>query len=121
MVYIREAHAADGASPMFGGPLVEEPLTLAERDKLASTCVAEMGLGMIPAVIDRIDDMVNAAYQAHPDRLYLVGVDGKLSYAGGRGPFGFSPSELELAIIEELSVIDERKSKKRPPSTKRGR
>lgn len=68
---------------------------------------------MIPAVIDRIDDMVNAAYQAHPDRLYLVGIDGKIRYAGGRGPFGFSPSELEVGIIEELSIIDEAKAKAR--------
>ena len=57
-------------------------------------------------VLDRIDDKVGAAYAGHPDRLYLVGLDGKIAYAGARGPMGFSPSELEMAIIAELSVID---------------
>ena len=109
LVYIREAHAADGRSPNYGGPLVEEPITTEERDAVASTCVADLGLDMIPAVLDRIDDKVGAAYSGHPDRLYLVGKDGKIAYAGARGPFGFSPNELEMAIIEELSVIDAQK------------
>lgn len=36
------------------------------------------------------------------DRLYLVGRDGRLTYAGGRGPMGFEPDELEAAIRVEL-------------------
>ncbi len=98
---------------MWNGPLVEEPMTIEERDKVASKCVEEMGLDMIPAVIDRLDNAVNAAYAAHPDRLYLVGIDGKLRYVGGRGPFGFKPQELEVAIIEELSILDEARAPKK--------
>ena len=42
---------------------------------------------------------------ALPDRLYLVGKDGKITYAGGRGPRGFKPDELEDAIREELAKL----------------
>ena len=38
------------------------------------------------------------AYAAWPERLYLIGVDGRVVYAGGRGPHGFSPAELKEAI-----------------------
>lgn len=81
--------------------LVEDPVTLAERQKVASTCVAELNLPM-PAVVDKLDDKVNQAYQGWPDRLYLVGKDGKLTYAGGRGPFFFSCDELEISIKKTL-------------------
>jgi len=48
---------------------------------------------------------VNKAYSAHPDRLYLVGKDGKIAYAGAPGPQGFNPDQLEEAIRAELSRI----------------
>lgn len=103
MVYIREAHAIDGQAPMANGPLVEEPITDGERHSVAKTCVTKLSLQMIPAVVDRIDNAVDAAYQARPDRLYLVGRDGRIAYAGGRGPFGFKPDELVDAIEKELA------------------
>ncbi len=103
LVYIKEAHAIDSKSPMFRGPVVEDPVTTEERFGVASKCVVDLGLDMIPAVIDKIDNKVGEAWQGWPDRLYLVGTDGKLSYAGGKGPFGFNPDELEAAIRKELA------------------
>lgn len=92
--------------------MIEDPIDDAERRRVASTCVAKLHLPMT-AVVDRIDDKVNQAYSAWPDRLYLVGLDGKIAYAGGRGPSGFRPDELEDAIIEELiEVRDARRKKK---------
>ncbi len=88
--------------------LVEDPINDKERGNVASACVKELNLPM-RAVIDRIDDKTGAAYSAWPDRLYLVGKDGKIAYAGGRGPFGFKPDELEESIIEELGKIWKRK------------
>ena len=64
-------------------------------------CVDDLGIP-IPAIVDRLDDRVNKAYGAHPDRLYLVGKDGKIAYAGPPGPRGFDPDELEEAIRKEL-------------------
>ena len=85
--------------------LVEDPINLGERSKVASTCVEKLNLPM-PAVVDKLDDKVNAAYRGWPDRLYLVGTDGKLSYSGGRGPFFFSPDEWEVSIQDELKKKD---------------
>ena len=107
MVYIREAHAIDGASPMTS-VLMEEPVNDLERFQNAKVCVTKMELDMIPAVIDRIDNRVDAAYSAKPDRLYLVGKDGKIAYAGGRGPFGFSVPQLTAAIDKELAKIQKK-------------
>jgi hypothetical protein len=48
--------------------------------------------------VDDIDDAVNKAYAAWPTRLYLVGLDGRVVYAGGLGPQGLRPEELKNAI-----------------------
>lgn len=54
-----------------------------------------------------MDDAVNKAYAAYPARLYLVGLDGRVVYAGGLGPFGFKPEELGQAIEEYLASVGE--------------
>ena len=103
IVYIREAHAIDSRSPSSFG-LVEDPINIEERSKVASTCVAELNMPM-PAIVDKLDDKVNQAYKGWPDRLYLVGTDGRLKYSGGRGPFFFSPDEWEAAIRKQLVQV----------------
>ena len=105
VVYLREAHALDSRSPLGGAdgmPIVEDPVTLAERQAVAQVCMTKLALEPLPAVVDEIDDHVADAYDALPDRLYLVGRDGRIAYRGGPGPFGFSPDELEEAIRQEL-------------------
>lgn len=108
VVYISEAHALDGASPntMRNAPLVEEPITFEERYSVAGTCMASLALKRLPAVVDGMDNATNRNYQAQPDRIYLVGKDGKIAYAGRRGPRGFSPFELEQAIRKELQPAE---------------
>ena len=103
-MYIREAHAIDSRSPSGGGenPILEDPLTLAERRAVAGRCMASLELVALPALVDELDDAANRAYAAWPDRLYLVGKDGRIAYQGGRGPFGFDPDELEAAIQAHL-------------------
>ena len=54
-------------------------------------------------VVDGLDDELARAYGGWPDRLYLIGRDGRIAYQGGEGPFGFKPEELEAAIERELS------------------
>jgi type I thyroxine 5'-deiodinase len=106
VVYIREAHALDSSMPMGGGgmPIVEDPVNLKERRQVAAVCMAKLELEDLPALIDELDDRVNRAYQGWPDRLYLVGRDGRLAYCGGEGPMGFSPAELEDALRAELGL-----------------
>lgn len=104
VVYIAEAHALDGSWPnsQESAPLVEEPISFEERYSIAGTCMASLALQRLPAVVDGMDNAVNRNYQAQPDRLYLIGKDGKIAYAGRRGPRGFKPLELEHAIRKEL-------------------
>ena len=69
----------------------------------------------MPALIDGVDDKVGKAYGGWPDRLYLVGKDGKITYAGGRGPFGFDPDAWERAIIaEKKRIVPERRDGRKP-------
>jgi hypothetical protein len=58
-----------------------------------------MRIGM-PVLIDGIDNAVASAYGGWPDRLYLIGRDGRIAFQGGQGPFGFKPNDLECAIPE---------------------
>jgi hypothetical protein len=95
VVYIREAHPRDGW--YMGGHDRHDPRTLAERRTVATACRTSLGWG-IPTCVDRMDDAVMKAYAAWPDRLYLIGADGRVKYAGGRGPWGFRPDELRKAI-----------------------
>ncbi len=102
VVYIREAHAIDSRLPMEFG-MIEDPVTAFERLTVASQCMADLDLPF-PAIVDKMDDAVNLAYRAWPDRLYLVGKDGKIAYSGGPGPFMFLPEELNTAIQKELGI-----------------
>ena len=43
---------------------------------------------------------------AKPTRLYLIGLDGRVVYAGGLGPYGFSPGALSNAIQDYLTSIE---------------
>ena len=112
MVYIREAHPIDSARmPRYGEEMIEDPINLAERNAVAKICMTKMELRPIPAVVDRIDDKVNKAYSGWPDRLFLVGKDGKMAYSGGRGPRGFVPEQLARAIETEVAKNKAQKSK----------
>ena len=106
MVYITEAHALDGAAPMGGNgaPIVEEPTTLAERRAIAKRCDIALSLSPMTVLIDDMKNTAGGAYSGHPDRLYLVDKEGRVSYAGDRGPRGFKPDELEDAIRADLGL-----------------
>jgi len=71
--------------------------TVEERQTVARRCEVALQYE-IPTYVDEMDDRVNKAYAAWPTRLYLIGLDGRVVYAGGLGPFGFKPAELKSAI-----------------------
>lgn len=115
MIYIREAHPVDGwwlgkglpglalrLSKSKAAMDVYDPTTVDERRIVANDCETALKYS-IRTYVDEMDDRVNEAYAAWPTRLYLVGADGKVEYAGGLGPFGFKPAELGKAINEYLT------------------
>jgi hypothetical protein len=117
-VYIREAHPVDGwwlGKGIFGLALklrgtkaatdVYDPKTIEERRAVAGQCETALQYGM-RTYVDEMDDAINKAYAAWPTRLYLVGADGHVIYAGGKGPYGFKPNELGEAIKETLATTE---------------
>ncbi len=79
-----------------------QPKSFDQREHVAAACSLELKLE-IPTQIDDMEDCTDLAYSALPDRLYLVGADGRIAYKSGRGPMGFRPDELEAAISEYLA------------------
>ncbi len=104
IVYIREAHPEDGwvlEENRGEGIALVDPVSLEERAAAADACAMRLRT-RIPTLLDDVDDEVALAYGGWPDRLYLVGRDGRVAFQGERGPDGFKPEELEAAIEAEL-------------------
>lgn len=104
-VYVREAHAADGAATEANrraGIDVTQPRTTEERAEVAGRFCSVFRPGF-PVLVDAIDDQVGTAYQGMPNRLYLIDRDGRVAYRSGPGPVGFKVGELEqsLALLLE--------------------
>jgi Iodothyronine deiodinase len=99
-VYILEAHPTDVwqmKSNVKDNVLFATPKSDEEREYVAGACVRKLGI-KFPAVIDGIDNITEKAYTGWPDRLYLIGSDGKVVFKSKPGPFGFHPADLEAAI-----------------------
>jgi len=104
VVYIREAHPSDGwvmPANERQGISIADPKTYEERAKVAAEACRKMETA-IPCLVDGIDNAVNAAYAAWPDRLHVVDKEGKIAVAGGQGPRGFLPAveEAEAWLAE---------------------
>lgn len=104
VVYIQEAHPSDlwqMPSNIRDEVIVQSPLTLDQRVKVANSCVRDLGLE-IPALLDDMQDTTDRAYTAWPDRLYVIDVQGRVAYKSLPGPFGFHPDEAEAALSRLL-------------------
>lgn len=116
-IYIREAHPVDGwwlgrrlTRKLFQlyAPKASmehyDPKTIEERRAVAGDCETALQYG-IRTYVDEMDDQVNKDYAAWPTRLYLIGLDGQVVYAGGLGPYGLKPAELQAAMDDYLRYL----------------
>ena len=118
-IYIREAHPIDGwwlgrrltktiVQKIFPYPKASmehyDPKTIEERRAVANECQMALQYG-VRTYVDEMDNQVNDAYAAWPTRLYLIGLDGRVVYSGGLGPYDFKPAKLEAAIADYLQHI----------------
>jgi hypothetical protein len=106
VVYIREAHPIDEwqvESNESEKILFTQPTTLAARSEIAQVCSLKLELP-IPTLVDDMENSTDRKYYALPDRLYLIGGDGRVAYRGGPGPFGFVAADLETAIKDYLDA-----------------
>ena len=91
-VYIREAHA-EGEDQVIRNldenVIFEQPETADERAEVAAACMLRY---------DGMDNDAEHKYQSWPDRLYIIGGDGKIAYRGGMGPLYFNVDEFEQEL-----------------------
>ncbi len=74
-----------------------QPQTLDERATVAAACVLHLELAM-PTVLDDIDDTVDRAYAALPERLYVVDAEGIVAFQSGPGPWEFDVDGWEECL-----------------------
>lgn len=99
-VYIREAHA-DGEDQVIRNldenVIFEQPETADERAEVAAACMLRYNFSF-PMLLDGMDNDAEQKYQSWPDRLYIIGSDGKIAYRGGMGPLYFAVDEFEREL-----------------------
>ncbi len=81
----------------------EQPKTQPRRAEIARTCAGSLKLTM-PCVVDTLDDAVDAAYAAWPERMFVVDAAGRIAYAGKPGPWGFKPEEVEEWLSKNVGA-----------------
>jgi type I thyroxine 5'-deiodinase len=81
--------------------LFATPKNEGERFSVAGACVRKLGI-KFPALVDGLDNRVEAAYTGWPDRLYLIAAGGRVLYKSKPGPFGFDPDDLASAIAHTV-------------------
>jgi len=104
LVYIREAHPTDGLRVprnVQGGIQISSAKDFGQKEEYASSCVRNLGI-KFTTVVDNMDAQVELNYMGWPDRLYLIGKDGRIAWKGDPGPHGFQPRQLESAIVKTL-------------------
>jgi type I thyroxine 5'-deiodinase len=81
-------------SNVEAGYVFKQPKTDKERQQAAGILVERLKYRM-PVAIDPIDGRAEKAFAAWPERIYIIGRDGKVAYKGGMGPFEFKPEQAE--------------------------
>ncbi len=96
LVYIREAHPIGGRRENQYS-IIEDPETLKERQKAAQMSAKKLKF-KFTITVDEMDNTVNKAYSAWPERLFVVDKKGSIAYAGERGPWGFKPTKDSKSV-----------------------
>lgn len=95
-IYTQEAHATDSERPNRRVEIATHK-TLEDRKAAAKGCAAASVL-KAPVLLDDMKNSVATAYSAMPERFFILNSDGKVAYAGGRGPRGVDVDALEKSL-----------------------
>jgi hypothetical protein len=99
-VYVQEAHPTEGwqvESNIKDDVFYRQHQSLDEREEAAQSCTIGLHIS-IPTLVEEMDNAIDEAYGAAPERLYLIGKDGRVAYHGGAGLHFFDLDELDEAI-----------------------
>ncbi len=80
---------------------VLQQTALPEREAAAREASARLGLTM-PILVDGMENAASIAFAAGPERIYVVGRDGRIIYAGAPGLYGFDPSEAGAHLASTM-------------------
>jgi len=75
----------------------KQPQTMDERRTLAKLLPERLKFRLRVA-LDPIEGPAEKAYSAWPERIYVIGVGGRIEYKAKPGPFGFKPDEAEASL-----------------------
>lgn len=104
-VYIQEAHPSDGwqvEMNLEDEVIYDAPTTMDEREALAEVCMLKLALNM-PMVVDDMEDTIDSAYNALPERLYLLDGEGRVQFKTVAGSHGFDPEAWHDAITNQVN------------------
>jgi tetratricopeptide (TPR) repeat protein len=107
LIYIREAHdASNWQSTRNEREKISLPpaKTFADKESNSMLCSRKLHLPF-PTLVDGMDGAVEAAYQAWPSRVFIIGGDGKILYRSQLTEFDFHEEEME-AVLQRLVQHD---------------
>ena len=79
------------------GVLLRQHQDIHEREEAPQACSIDLHIS-IPTLVEEMDNVINEAYGAAPERLYFIGKDANEFYQGGAGLHLFDLEELEEPI-----------------------
>ena len=100
LVYIKEAHGSGAWESTINerdGISMPPANDLTEKKAHAEVCARKLNL-KFPSVVDGMDGRIEAAYDAWPSRVYVIGSDGRVAFNTRLGELDFHPDQLEEAI-----------------------
>ena len=80
-----------------------QPQSMQERRTLAKLLPERLQYRLRVA-LDPIEGPAESAYAAWPERIYVIGVGGRIEYKAEPGPFGFKPDEAEASLKRLLAT-----------------
>jgi hypothetical protein len=101
-VYISEAHPDDEwqmDSNRKDAMVYKQPKSDDERKKMAAILVDRLKY-RVPVALDPIDGRAEKTFAAWPERIYIIGRDGRVMFKGDMGPFGFEPEKAEKVLAK---------------------
>jgi hypothetical protein len=109
IVYIRDTHPVLGfrapTNDRKGMTPDQEPKTVADREKWACEDRKKMTC-TIPVVMDTMDDETMRAYDAFPQRVYVLDRNGKVVYSSS-GLVGFDLESVTKAVTAVAKEVTE--------------
>jgi hypothetical protein len=106
-VYIREAHPDSVLSLVDDKRIttltkIPQATTSGERTEAAAACGRTLKLNM-PIAVDSIENKVGRAYAGWPNRMVVVGTDGRILFATSPSPRGTDAARLRDWLKENLT------------------